>query len=302
MKRLLLGIAFLFSLLPLLTQCDVSHKSPGEQAQIPTSAQTITFSGVNSSDVVFQHEQHSERYKGMCIKCHDHQPIAGQTHWYCRSCHTAGQDREKLCTAVKDHGCIMTQCDTCHKAQVPPQAPPLAKDCAACHILVPGPSPGTPIYTKTDSIASKQEVDHWTLPLKTSGTIIIDVQAYEACGPSGKWKGTDYFRDGADNNRLVANIYLFKKDGTLVSSTNGQYPGELRLTPTPHIETSAKNPYLSVPVSAGTYILAIGSYPLSQIDAWNGVNTSGTSWKDYDDANKITLYNWYTINIYSQNP
>jgi len=130
------------------------------------------------------------------------------------------------------------------------------------------------------------------------------VEAYEACGPSGKWKGTDYFGDGPNNNRLTANIYLFKQDGTLVGSTtgteylNGQYPGEKRLTPTPHLQTSAKNPYLSKSnVSAGTYILAIGSYPLkTEAEAWNGTNNDGSNWKDSD--NGTTLYNKYRIKIY----
>jgi hypothetical protein len=302
MKRLLPGIAVLFILFPLLTQCDVSHKRPGEQAQIPASAQTITISGVTWSDVAFQHEQHSDRYKGMCIKCHDHQPIAGQTHWYCRKCHTAGQDREKLCTAVAQHGCIMTQCDTCHKAQVPPQAPPLAKDCAACHILVPGPTPETPIYTIEDSIASASEVDRWTLPLKTSGTIIIDVEAWESCG--AKPIPMDFFGDGQNNNKLHANMYLFNSSGTVVASSTGRYSADAiwlatnrTLPPGNHNTRSGQNPYINVSVPAGTYKLAIGSWPISNsTDAWNGVNNDGSDWTT--SYNGTTSYNKYKIKIY----
>jgi len=301
MKRLLAGIAVLLILFPLLTQCDVSHKRPGEQAQIPASAQTITISGVTWSDVAFQHTQHSERYKGMCIKCHDHQPIAGQTHWYCRKCHTAGQDREKLCTAVAQHGCIMTQCYNCH--EVKGANPGLT--CMDCHKgganIVPGPQPGgAPTMVFTNSIASKSEVDRWTLILKTSGTIVIDVQAFEGCNWS---RETDYFRDGAANNRLVANIYLFKQDGTLVGSSTGGEPGHAPGVPQTG-QPRGHNPYLSMSMSAGTYVLAIGSYLLSQDEAkgvnWAGGNTDGSSWTDSD--NGTTLYNKYNINIYYQSP
>jgi chitodextrinase len=117
----------------LFAQCGTSDNQPGEQAQIPASVTSVTFAGSTWSDVVFKHAEHSDRYHGECIKCHDHEPIAGTTHWYCRTCHTAGQDRENLCNEVTDHGCVMTQCDTCHKKQVPPRFPPQAQSCSACH-------------------------------------------------------------------------------------------------------------------------------------------------------------------------
>jgi ribosomal protein L40E len=305
MKRLLPGIAVLFILFPLLTQCDVSHKRPGEQAQIPASAQTITISGVTWSDVAFQHAQHSDRYKGMCIKCHDHQPIAGQTHWYCRKCHTAGQDREKLCTAVAQHGCIMTQCYNCH--EVKGANPGLT--CMDCHKggvnLVPGPQPGgAPTMVLTGSIDQQSEVDHWILNFPTSGNIIIDVQAWESCGSNGNKPNIprDFFGDGEHNNQLHAEIYLFKEDGALLNHSNYSCDDNMNCAPGAHSTRTGQSPYLAMNINAGTYRLAIGCTSLSEADAWAKINNVGSSWTNFDDVKKITLYNKYKINIYFQNP
>lgn len=295
MQRLLLRIALLsmiILIIGLLAHCSVSDNRPGEQAQIPESSRTITFQGEDWSDVVFNHTQHANRYDGMCIKCHDHEPIAGTTHWYCRSCHTAGQDRENLCNPLQYHGCVMTQCHNCHEVK---GANPGLK-CMDCHKEGPNLSPGTPggppITVFTDSVVSNSEVDRWTLTLNTSGTLVIDVQAWESCG--NKSIPTDFFGDGDNNNKLVANIYLFNQNGTLVGSSTGRYPGDT--APGAHTTRSGQNPYLSISVSAGTYVLTIGSYPLSQADAWAGVNTDGSQWTD--SFNGTTSYNKYNINIY----
>jgi hypothetical protein len=154
-------------------------------------------------------------------------------------------------------------------------------------------------------VSQANEVDRWTLTVSASGTIIIDVLAYESHGPGGKWSPTDYFGDGADNNRLVANIYLFRNDGTVVDSTtgadyyNGMYPGEKR--PGAHYATSAKNPYLTLSISPGTYILAIGSYPISSAtEAFAGVNNDGSNWTNFDTnpaPGGTVLYNKYKITI-----
>jgi len=307
MKKLLPGIAVLFILFPLLTQCDVSHKRPGEQAQIPASAQTITISGVTWSDVAFQHAQHSERYKGMCIKCHDHQPIAGQTHWYCRKCHTAGQDREKLCTAVAQHGCIMTQCYNCH--EVKGANPGLT--CMDCHKgganIVPGPQPGgAPTMVFAGSIDQKSQVDQWVLNFKTAGNLVIDVQAWEACkvNPS---RPTDLFGDGDFNNQLGAGIYLFYQDGTLIAYSTGwcdTHPnGDSHCAPDAGSTRTHRSPYITANLTKpGTYALAIGSNPLSEADARAKINTDGSGWTNFDDEKKITLYNKYRLNIYYQSP
>jgi chitodextrinase len=472
MWRFLLRIAFVFSLVALFAQCGTSGNSPGEQAQIPASNSTVTFQGSTWSDVVFKHAEHSDHYHGECIKCHDHEPIAGETHWYCRTCHTAGQDRENLCNEVSDHGCVMTQCDTCHKAQVPPQAPPKAQNCTACHTggqipqgdvqapIVPaglnataasssqidlswtastdnvgvagykiyrggvhiisvsgtstsdtglaagtsycyqvsaydaannesfqstvvcattnlGADPIAPtvptgltatavsstqtdlswtastdnvavvgykiysggVYLKSvagtstsdtglhcyqitaydgannesakttqvctpgavgtgtqivlqDTVSQASEVDHWTLTVDT-GTIVIDVGAWESCG--AKAIPMDFFGDGDNNNKLHANIYLFDQSGALVGSATGIYSGDS--APGAHLTRSGQNAYLSISVTAGTYILAIGSYPLSQTNAWAGVNMNGSDWSNPYSYNGTTRYYKYKITI-----
>jgi hypothetical protein len=98
----------------------VSDYRPGEQAEIPVSAYTITFYGGFEGPVTFTHEQHSKVYYGNeCITCHDHEDVGGETHWYCGECHT-GLDSEDLCDEYSQHGCIMTQCQNCHILEGPP--------------------------------------------------------------------------------------------------------------------------------------------------------------------------------------
>ena len=116
-------------LLGFLITCGGSDSGTVEQAQIPESSEIVTFAGITWSDVKFKHLEHSDHYGGECIRCHDHENVAGETHWYCRSCHTAGQDREALCTEVSEHGCIMTQCQNCH--EVKGANPGLS--CMSCH-------------------------------------------------------------------------------------------------------------------------------------------------------------------------
>ncbi len=97
---------------------------PGEQAEIPVSVYALTFYGGNEGPVIFTHEQHSrEYYNDVCIACHDHEDVGGETRWYCRECHSAGQDLEDLCEEDSDHGCLMIQCQSCHIDEGPP-APP----------------------------------------------------------------------------------------------------------------------------------------------------------------------------------
>jgi hypothetical protein len=116
-----------------------SDPPPVQTAQIPASANSITFFGGAEGPVVFSHEKHSSQYYNrVCIACHDHQAIAGETRWFCRDCHTAGTDREALCTPYDlDHGCVMTQCQNCHLLEGPPA--PTGSSCgvasSGCHSL-----------------------------------------------------------------------------------------------------------------------------------------------------------------------
>ncbi|MCU0575216.1 MAG: DVUA0089 family protein [Desulfobacterota bacterium] len=395
MKGTFAGIVLVFFLSPVLIQCDVSSNRPGEQAVIPESSRVVTFSCVTWSDVKFNHEQHSARFNGMCIKCHDHQTIAGQTHWYCRSCHTAGSDVEKLCDPVEQHGCIMTQCHNCHETKG--ENPGLS--CEGCHaggmktsgggntipaatITAPSPSavtvlrgesvnfsgsvssgdtpfvymwdfgggagnqtvlnPGavtfattgvyTVVFRVTDqngdsssdsvvvtvndtgggtkpvisfnnplsgSIVSSSEVDHIVMSITKAGRIVIDVDAWEGCGNKVTIP-TDLFSDGASNNKLKANMYLFNQAGTCVGSSTGSYPScddDGDCAPGGHSTRTGQSPYLSMDINPGTYIIAIGSYPLSQSDAWAKSNTGGSSWSDYDDFRQVALFNKYRLKI-----
>jgi hypothetical protein len=105
----------------------------------------------------------------------------------------------------------------------------------------------------------------------------------------------DFFGDGNNNNKLHANFYLFNQNGTLVGSATGIYSGDSH--PDAHDTRSGQNAYLSMSVSAGTYILAVGSYPLSQNNAWGGVNMDGSDWLNpYSYSGSIRYYK-YKITI-----
>jgi len=114
----------LFSLLSFVFGgCSDSDSSSNEPATIPASAEIVTLQGgQGEGPVIFTHSQHAnEYYNGVCLTCHDHEDVAGTTHWLCRDCHTAGQDAENLCTPFDfDHGCLMTQCQFCHELEGPP--------------------------------------------------------------------------------------------------------------------------------------------------------------------------------------
>lgn len=133
---------------------------------------------------------------------------------------------------------------------------------------------GTPIVLQ-DTISQPSDVDQWTLVvLGTGGTIVLDAASWESDGV--KPIPMDFFGDGNNNNKLHANFYLFDQSGTLVGSSTGIQSGGS--APGAHVTRSGQNAYLSMSVSAGTYILAVGSYPLSQNNAWAGVNMDGSDW------------------------
>jgi hypothetical protein len=337
MKHSLAGTVIACLLCTLLTHCDVSNHRPGTQAVIPESDKVVLFSCATWSDVRFNHEQHSTRYNGMCVKCHDHQTIAGQTHWYCRSCHTAGSDVEKLCDPVAQHGCIMTQCYNCHETK---GANP-GQSCEDCHVGGirnsdsgggtdtggggtdngggtdtgggdtdtggddddsgggdTGPT-GSFSASYAGSIPAKSDVGHIQITIPKAGRLVIDVDAWEGCGNKPAIP-TDLFNDGASNNKLKANIYLFNQSGTCVGSSTGSYPAcdnDGDCAPGAHDTRTGQSPFLSMDIGRGTYVLAIGSYPLSQADAWAQNNSDGSSWTDYDSYHQITLYNRYRVKV-----
>ena len=166
---------------------------------------------------------------------------------------------------------------------------------------------GTTIVLQ-DSVSQASDLDHWTLTVSTAGTITLDVQAWESCG--AKPVPRDFFGDGNGNNKLHANMYLFNSDGTVRASSTGsysadtwnptngtgRYPPETPAPPGNHNTRSGQNPYINVSVPAGTYKLAIGSWPISSsTDAWNGVNNDGSDWTNSYGGS--TSYNKYKINV-----
>jgi chitodextrinase len=151
---------------------------------------------------------------------------------------------------------------------------------------------GTPIVLQ-DLVSQPSDVDHWTLTVSTAGTIVLDVGAWESDGV--KPIPMDFFGDGNNNNKLHANFYLFDQSGTLVGSSTGIYSGDS--APGAHVTRSGQNAYLSMSIPAGTYILAVGSYPLSQNNAWAGYNMDGSDWsQSYSYSGSIRYYK-YKITI-----
>ncbi|MEE8480403.1 MAG: cytochrome c3 family protein [Desulfobacterales bacterium] len=133
MTRVFSAIILAFFIGICLIGCGgVDDYRPGEQAEIPANKYSITFGGGSRGDVTFTHDKHAREYYGnACITCHDHEDVGGETRWYCGECHTA-KDSEGRCNEDSEHGCIMTQCQSCHEAEGPP-APIGGSFCWDCH-------------------------------------------------------------------------------------------------------------------------------------------------------------------------
>lgn len=141
-------------------------------------------------------------------------------------------------------------------------------------------------------------MDKITITIPASGSLVIDMDAWEGCGNKVTIPTDLFVGDGASNNKLKANIYLFDNSGNLVASKVGQYPGEG--APGAHSTRTGQSPYLATNITTGTYTLAIGSYPLSEADAKAGNNTDGSSWTNRDDYHQIDLYNKYRVKVVFQ--
>jgi len=102
----------------------------------------VLFVGSAWSNIIFRHQEHSERENNDCFICHDHGASIGDDKWNCGACHAAN-DPENLCDQDEDHGCIMAQCDFCHVERIgsSPSAPAIDCSgdtgdnacCIACH-------------------------------------------------------------------------------------------------------------------------------------------------------------------------
>jgi hypothetical protein len=130
------------------------------------------------------------------------------------------------------------------------------------------PQPFT--LTFTGEITQRSQVDQNTFAIPALGSVVIDVQAWEA--HQGQGRTTDFFGDGDKNNDLDSEMHLFK-NGTLVG-TGGKGPGS-------NITRTCRDPYLNTNVTPGTYMVAIGSGPLTWQDALAKNNTDGSLWSDH---------------------
>ena len=158
-----------------------------------------------------------------------------------------------------------------------------------------GPITDTTVYT--GEISSASDVDQLTIHLDSASDVVIDVQAFESCSGM-KPIPSDFFDGVHSNNDLIANIYLFTDTtGTLIDSSIGGYPAP-SYTPGVHDTRTGQSPYLSLSdLSAGDYIISIGSYTLSETDAWNGENTDSQNsyWTTGTDYYGNTITNFYNI-------
>jgi hypothetical protein len=121
----------------------------------------------------------------------------------------------------------------------------------------------------TSDIDSINDVDHIGITLDSTSYLSIDVLAWELTG-------YDFFGNGADNDHLDSYIYLFDTSGSMISRNDDSSAtfgdGSVH----------SRDSYLNVPsLSMGDYILAIGSYDLSEEGAWVGINTTSSTTGNY---------------------
>ncbi len=118
-----------FFIFTSITGCaDDSDYLANVKQEIGMSDYEIAFAGNVRSDCVFKHKEHSDREEGICFTCHNCEDIQGETHWYCRSCHSA-ENTEGLCTSDGIHGCTYAQCLFCHEEIGRNKG----LDCSDCH-------------------------------------------------------------------------------------------------------------------------------------------------------------------------
>lgn len=127
------------------------------------------------------------------------------------------------------------------------------------------------------SIDDGTEVDHWSFSVTNSGTFIFDVLANE--------DGNDFFANGVDNDQLDSYIYLFANNasGTLIDSDDDGGLGS-------DGSVSGLDSFMTVDLTIGTYLFAIGDYNLSESEARNGLN-----------VNSSTTVGRYSVSISSSN-
>ena len=109
-------------------------------------------------------------------------------------------------------------------------------------------------------------VDHWKFTARSTGLVAIDVLSWEA--PSGI--ATDLNGDG-EIAFFDSAIYLFRDDGALDASDMVAANNDSSSTFDDGSQSELDSS-LSLKLTAGNYLLAIGAYLLNELDAISGIN------------------------------
>jgi len=123
------------------------------------------------------------------------------------------------------------------------------------------------LITADGSIDDGTEVDVWTIEILSSGTFVFDVLAFET-------SNTDFFGNGDNNDKLDSYLYLFANDlnGLLMGADDDGGLGN-------DGSISSLDSFMTLALSAGSYVLAIGDYNLNETEAraaFNGNNSADT--------------------------
>lgn len=122
-------------------------------------------------------------------------------------------------------------------------------------------------------------VDHWYFTVNSPGTVSIDTLSWES-----EWNGSSYVWNDVNNDGEDAffdpYIYLFTDDGSL---DTGDYIARNDDSWNTYADGSISDldSYLSLNLSAGDYILAIGAYYLSAEDAIDQLNDGNYYPRDF---------------------
>jgi len=115
------------------------------------------------------------------------------------------------------------------------------------------------LITLDGSIDDGTEVDHWSFFVTTSGSFTFDVLAREI--------SNDFFANGVGNDELDSYIYLFANDanGIFIKKDDDGGAGN-------DGSIHSHDSFMTVNLNVGTYLLAIGDFSLSELEARNGLN------------------------------
>jgi len=125
----------------------------------------------------------------------------------------------------------------------------------------------------TDSTDSVTGVNFHDFALATADTLTINILAYEN-------NTHDFFGNGAGNDFLDTSVWLFTLGGAIVGHNDDSWESWFSGSQTDG-SIDPKDSYWNGPVDAGYYRLAIGSYYLTEVEAWAGYNINGETKGNY---------------------